>query len=175
MISYASRALADREKGYSTTEKVALVIAFATDHFHTYLLGKKFTVIMDDSWFRSLHSLEPKGRLSHGAMNLQEYEFDVVHRSVSENGNADGLSRITLSYRGTFKVTDTGQLSTICATSFKTSCNLQAAKKEDACLKVVIKIFRDVKAPIICLASLSHFNGTLALLGFFAHCHLYSC
>ena len=37
------RALTDREKGYSTTEKEALAIVFATDHFRPYLLGKIFS------------------------------------------------------------------------------------------------------------------------------------
>ena len=40
VISYTSRALTDREKGYSTNEKEALAIVFATDHFRPYLLGK---------------------------------------------------------------------------------------------------------------------------------------
>jgi len=38
------------------------------------------------------------------------------------------------------KVTDTGQLSTTCATTIKPSWNLQAAQMEDAHLKVVIDL-----------------------------------
>ena len=64
----------------------------------------------------------------------------MVHRSGSENGNADGLSRLTPLTRGTSKVTDTGQLSTIFAATIKPSCNLQAAQREDARLKVVIDL-----------------------------------
>ena len=140
VISYASRALTDREKGYSTTEKEALAIVFATDHFRPYLLGRKFTVVTDHSALRWLHSLEPKGRLARWVMHLQEYEFDVIHRSGSENGNVDGLSRLTPLYRDTPKVTDTGQLSTTCTTTIKPSCTLQAAQREDAHLKVVIDL-----------------------------------
>ena len=70
VTSYASRALTDREKGYSTTEKEALAIVFATDHFCPYLLGKKFTVITDHSALRWLHSVEPKERLARWVMHL---------------------------------------------------------------------------------------------------------
>ena len=59
--SYASRSLSNREKAYSTTEKDSLAVVFATDHFPAYLLGRKFTLITDNSALRWLHSLEPKG------------------------------------------------------------------------------------------------------------------
>ena len=111
MISYTSRALTDHEKGYSTNED-ALAIVFATDHFRPYLLGREFTVITDHSALRWLQSVEPKGYLAHWDMHLQEYEFEVVHRSGSEPGNSDGPSHLTPLYRGKPKVTDTGQLST---------------------------------------------------------------
>ena len=140
MISYASRALTDHEKGCSTTQKEALAIVFATEHFRPYLLGKKFIVITDHSALRWLHLVEPKGRLARWVMHLQEYEFDVVHRAGSENGNADGLSHLTPLYRGTPKVDDTGEFSTTCATTINPSHNLQAAQREDPRLKVVIEL-----------------------------------
>ena len=46
VISYASRSLLDREKSYSTTEKEALAIIFAIDHYRVYLLGREFTLIL---------------------------------------------------------------------------------------------------------------------------------
>ena len=140
VILYASQALTDCEKGYSTTEKEALAIVFATDHFHPYFLENKFTVITDHSALRWLHSVEPKGRLARWVMHLQEYEFDVVHRAGSENGNADGLSCFTPLYRGTPKVADTGEFSTTSATTINPSYNLQAAQREDPRLKVVIDL-----------------------------------
>ena len=84
--------------------------------------------------------MEPKGRLARWVMHLQEYEFDVVHWAGSENGNADGLSRLTPLYRGTLKVADTGKFSTACATTINPSYNLQAAQREDCRLKVVIDL-----------------------------------
>ena len=57
VISYASRSLSDREQKYPATEKEALEVVFATDHFRAYLLGRKFTVVTDHHALRWLHSV----------------------------------------------------------------------------------------------------------------------
>ena len=80
----------------SATEKEALAVVFATDHFHAYLLGRKFTLTTDHSVLSWLHSLEPKSRLGRWVMALQEYSFDVQHRPSTSHGNADALSRLPL-------------------------------------------------------------------------------
>ena len=118
-ISYASRPLTDREKGYSATEKEALAVVFATDHFRVYLLGRSFTLVTDHSALRWLHSVEPKGRLARWVMHLQEYTFAVKHRSGSTNGNADALSRLT------------PEITPSCATTMIPGNNLQQAQKDD--------------------------------------------
>ena len=52
IISYASRALSDVEKRYSQTEKEALAIVWAVEHFHLFLYGSEFTLITDHKPFR---------------------------------------------------------------------------------------------------------------------------
>jgi hypothetical protein len=37
---------------------------------------------------------EPKGRRARWIMKLQEYDFDIKHRSGKKNSNADALSRL---------------------------------------------------------------------------------
>jgi len=64
VISYASRPLKNREKGYSATEKEALAVIFATDYYRVYILGKHFTLVTDHSVLPWLHSVEPKGRIA---------------------------------------------------------------------------------------------------------------
>ena len=47
VISYASRALSDVESKYSQTEREMLTIMWALEHFHLYLYGSEFTIVMD--------------------------------------------------------------------------------------------------------------------------------
>ena len=47
VIAYASRALTPVEKRYSQTEKEALSIVWAVEHFHLYIYGSHFTLVTD--------------------------------------------------------------------------------------------------------------------------------
>jgi len=75
VVSYASRSLTPREKNYSTMEKEALAIVFATQHFRVYLVGHKFQIITDHRALKWLHSIEHKGRIARWIMDLQEFNF----------------------------------------------------------------------------------------------------
>ena len=94
VVSYASRTLTPREKNYSTMEKEALAIVFATEHFRYYLLGRQFQIVTDNSALTWLHSVEPKGRIARWIMKLQEFDFTISHRRGGDNQNADALSRL---------------------------------------------------------------------------------
>ena len=141
VISYASRSLSDREKRYSATEKEALAVVFATDHFRAYLLGRNVTLVTDHSALRWLHSVEPKGRIGRWVMGLQEYEFAIQHRPGSANGNADALSRLLLQepLPSPGDSIATGP-STACATTITPGANLQQAQLEDNRLRKIIEL-----------------------------------
>ena len=47
IIEYARRALSDVERRYSQTEREALAIVWSCEHFHLYIYGKEFTMVMD--------------------------------------------------------------------------------------------------------------------------------
>ena len=94
VIAYASKALTPREQKYSTTEKEALAVVFGTAHLRVYLLGRHFKLITDHNALRWLHTMEAKGRLARWIMDLQEFDFSVVHRAGRIHNNADAISRL---------------------------------------------------------------------------------
>ena len=75
-------------------EKEALAIAFATQNFRVYLLGKPFQFMSDNRAFTWLHFLEPKCRIACWIMDLQEFSFTVHHRAGKDNAYADALSML---------------------------------------------------------------------------------
>jgi len=139
VISYASRSLSNREKAYSATEKEALAVVFATDHFRAYLLGRKFTLITDHSALRWLHSLEPKGRLGRWVMALQEYSFDVQHRPGISHRNADASSRLPTHSPVDSLGCNSPISSRSCVTSVTPQSSLQQEQLNDPDLSKVIE------------------------------------
>ena len=97
VITYASRSLRGAEENYPITELEGLAVYWAVQYFHKYLLTKPFKIITDYSALKALQKTkEPKGRRARFIMELQQYRFEIVHRSGKSNANADALSRITI-------------------------------------------------------------------------------
>ena len=95
VIAYASRSLTPAEKNYVTTEQECLAIVWGIQHFHKYLMTRHFTVITDHSALKSLRTVvNPTGRRARWIMKLQQYDFEVQHRSGRSNRNADAMSRL---------------------------------------------------------------------------------
>ena len=93
-VAYASRKLFPREINYSVIEKECLTIVWALKIFHTYLYGRNFTIETDHQPLAWLHRMKNTNvRLTRWTHLIQPYYFTLKHRSGSQNGNADGLSR----------------------------------------------------------------------------------
>ena len=74
----------------------------ASRSFHTYLYGRKFTLVTDHKPLTTL--LGPKkgipslaaARLQRWALLLAAYSYDIEFKPTQRHGNADGLSRLPL-------------------------------------------------------------------------------
>jgi hypothetical protein len=93
--AYASRSLVRAKKNYPITELECLAVFWKIQYFHKFLVGRKFKVITDYAALKSLtNGKVPKGRRARWIMELQQYDFEIIHRSGKENKNANALSKL---------------------------------------------------------------------------------
>ena len=93
-IGYFSKPLLKYQINYSTVEHELLAILSAIEHWHFYLIGRKFLVRTDHQALKSLHRFKkPNTRLFNWALRLQQYDFKVEYLSGAQNEEADFLSR----------------------------------------------------------------------------------
>ena len=97
VIVYASRALTAAERQYSVIQRECLAVVYALKQFRPYLMGRKFQLLTDHAPLQWLSAQKMQGLLCQWALAMQEYNFDIVYRKGSLNGNADALSRATTS------------------------------------------------------------------------------
>ena len=94
-IVCVSRILTSTEKNYTTTEKECLAMVWTIKKLKPYLEGYKFTVVTDHSALRWLCNLKgPTGWLARWALQLQQWDFDIVHRRDTLHQVLDSLSRV---------------------------------------------------------------------------------
>lgn len=93
-VAYASRQLNRAEQNYSATERECLALVWAVRHFRCYLYGRHFQIVTDCRPLRWLMNVrDPGSRLARWNLQLQEYDFEIEHKSGKGNTNADALSR----------------------------------------------------------------------------------
>ncbi|GBC54389.2 enzymatic polyprotein, putative [Rhizophagus irregularis DAOM 181602=DAOM 197198] len=89
------------EKRYPITELEYLAVIWGVKHFHKYLVNRRFKVITDHAALKGLMSAKiPTGRRARWVMELQQYNFEIIHRPGKENKNADALSRLLTMKKG---------------------------------------------------------------------------
>lgn len=96
VISYGSRALSDVETRYFQTEREMLAGVWATEHYHLYLYGAKFTVITDHKpllgIFKSHKPTSP--RIDRWKFRLLPYHYEIIYKPGKNDANpADFISR----------------------------------------------------------------------------------
>ena len=94
-LVFASRVLLKTETNYSKTKREALAVVQAVKWFKSYLWGKKFVLRTDHSILHWLFKQkDPDGMIFRIQHQLQEFDFQVVHRAGLKHGNANGLPRM---------------------------------------------------------------------------------
>ena len=97
VIAFASRSLSRTERNWSTYQRELAAVLFGVTKFRPFIEGTHFTVITDHYsllWFHKLR--EPTGILARWATQLQQFDFDIVHRKGKLNVVPDALSRSPL-------------------------------------------------------------------------------
>lgn len=85
-VAYYSRKLLPK---FSATEKECLGVVAAVRHFDVYLLGRRFTIVTDHRALKFLGSMQNSNpRLTRWALALQQFDFQVIHRSGTSHQNA---------------------------------------------------------------------------------------
>ena len=145
-IVYASRSLTEVESRYSQTEREALAVVWATEHFHIYLSGSKFNIITDhlplvNIWKKP----DPPLRIARWGLRLQPYSFTIKYQP-GKNNPADYMSRHPVPFNKKFSheektaeeyVNITALTSTPLAISLK---EVETETSKDATLQTVIKL-----------------------------------
>ncbi|CAC5392469.1 unnamed protein product [Mytilus coruscus] len=88
VVAYGGRSLNKNEQ-----KKEGLALKEGIKHFNPYLATQKFTASTDNITVRWIDTIKNiQGRLGRWALELQGYDFEIMHRPGKKN-NADALSR----------------------------------------------------------------------------------
>ena len=95
VVCYASRMLTKQEQNYSATERECLAVVEGVRIFRPYLHGNKFQIVTDHKALIWLHNhKDQKSKLMRWALELQEYDYTIIHRPGKDSANVDALSRL---------------------------------------------------------------------------------
>ena len=100
-IAYASKCLTPAERNYSQIERKGLSIVFGTHKFRHYLLGQLRThhrplVSLIDAT-KLTTPTRSNSRLVRWALQLSQFDYEIVYQTSASHGNANCLSRLPVS------------------------------------------------------------------------------
>jgi len=95
-VRYISKKLTKAQRNYSIGELECLAVIVAIRECRRYLAGSTFTVVTDHKPLVALlgnHKEHRNTRLTRWALELQQYDFNIIHRAGNKHTNADAMSR----------------------------------------------------------------------------------
>ena len=98
IVSYHSHKFTESEYNWNIVEKECYAVIHSLRNFRHYLTNTKFIIKTDN---RIITYLDKKNdiknsRLLHWALELNDYDYDIVHIPARNNQLSDSLSRINL-------------------------------------------------------------------------------
>jgi RNase H-like domain found in reverse transcriptase/Reverse transcriptase (RNA-dependent DNA polymerase)/Integrase zinc binding domain/Retroviral aspartyl protease len=112
VIAFLSKKFTGPQRKYAATEKECLAVLVAVKKFRQYVEGTHFKVITDCAALKWLARFNDatNGRLCRWALQLQSYDFEIVHRKGKNNLVPDALSRIEeVQVDGSISLVDQGE------------------------------------------------------------------
>jgi len=96
-VFFVSRTLNAHERSYDIVEKEALAIHWSVMRLRHFLVGRKFLVYSDHKPLQFIFGNEKASpKVIRWRMQLQEFNFKVIHCSGKSNTVADCLSRVNV-------------------------------------------------------------------------------
>lgn len=93
-VFYFSQRTSPNESKFHSFELECLAVVYAIKRFHIYLSGISFKVMTDcDSFRLTLNKKDINPRISRWALFLQNYDFEIFHRSNKNMQHVDAFSR----------------------------------------------------------------------------------
>lgn len=93
-IAYFSKKTSDAEQKYHSFELETLAIIYSLRRFETWLKGIKIKIVTDCSTLTmTLAKRNINPRIARWALELEEYDYDIIHRKGTQMGHVDALSR----------------------------------------------------------------------------------
>ncbi|GFU41667.1 retrovirus-related Pol polyprotein from transposon 17.6 [Trichonephila clavipes] len=93
-VQYMSQKTTQAEEKYSSYELEVLAVVNALKKFRTYLLGNHFKIITDCSAFqKTMDKKDLVTRVARWTLLLEEYDYEIAHRSGQRMQHVDALSR----------------------------------------------------------------------------------
>ena len=93
-ICCVSRTLNRAEQNYNATKKECLAVVWGIKNFRNYLIANHFKVYADHYSFQWLHAMKNESALHRWAAQLEDYDFEILHRPGKNQGHVDVLSRL---------------------------------------------------------------------------------
>ena len=95
VLEYASKCLSKSERNLCAYRRELIGLIFALKKFRPYLLGRKFTIRVDNMALQHmLTTKQPTAQLSRYLDFIADFDFTLEHRLGKHHQNCDALSRL---------------------------------------------------------------------------------